>query len=68
MMPDETRTEWQKFLSAVKNMRRAQKEYFRTRSWNKLSESKELEKSVDEMVKRIDADVRTEDPQLALWG
>ncbi len=38
----------QEFRKLVADMRHAQKEYFRTRSGNALSESKKLEKKVDE--------------------
>lgn len=38
------------FYSLVKEMRKAQKEYFRTRSKDSLMKSKALEKQVDEVL------------------
>ena len=38
-------------ITAVKLMREAQKEYFRTRSHESLRKSKALEKRVDDMIK-----------------
>lgn len=38
------------FIEAVKKMRKAQNEYFRTRSGIALNEAKKLEKQVDEML------------------
>ena len=38
-------------ITAVKAMREAQKEYFRTRSHDSLRKSKALEKRVDDMIK-----------------
>ncbi len=37
-------------ITAVKAMREAQKEYFRTRSHDSLRKSKALEKRVDDMI------------------
>jgi hypothetical protein len=42
-----------KFATSVQQMRNAQKEYFRTRSGIALTDSKKLEKEVDDMVKTI---------------
>lgn len=41
------------FFDLVTRMRDKQKEYFRTRSASVLKESKELEKQVDEEIKRV---------------
>ena len=41
------------FLILVKDMREAQKEYFRTRSRDALVRSKSLEKQVDEEIIRV---------------
>ena len=38
------------FINIVKEMRKAQKEYFRTRSQASLTKSKELEKTVDKLL------------------
>ena len=38
------------FIEAVKKMKKAQNEYFRTRSGIALNEAKKLEKHVDEML------------------
>lgn len=38
------------FIDAVKRMRKAQSEYFRTKSGIALSEAKKLEKEVDKML------------------
>ncbi len=38
------------FVNAVKEMREAQKKYFRTRSQDALLKSKELEKIVDNLI------------------
>lgn len=42
------------FFNLVKAMRAAQKEYFSTRSQQALQQSKELEKRVDDCIKRGD--------------
>lgn len=42
----------EEFYLLVANMRNAQKEYFRTRSRDLLSKSKQLEKQVDDEIKR----------------
>lgn len=39
------------FLKTVKDMRDAQKEYFKTRSFSALEKSRHLEKRVDQMIK-----------------
>ncbi len=41
------------FFDAVARMREKQKEYFRTRTSAALSESKRLEKVVDDEIKRV---------------
>lgn len=41
------------FVLLVDKMRNKQKEYFKTRDYQALRESKELEKSVDEKIKEI---------------
>lgn len=41
------------FVLLVDRMRNKQKEYFKTRDYQALRESKELEKSVDEKIKEI---------------
>lgn len=40
-------------ITAVKAMREAQKEYFRTRSHESLKKSKALEKRVDDMIEEF---------------
>ena len=40
-------------ITAVKAMREAQKEYFRTRSHDSLRKSKALEKRVDDMIEEF---------------
>ncbi len=42
------------FFDAVARMREKQKEYFRTRTSASLSESKRLEKVVDDEIKRVE--------------
>lgn len=42
----------EEFYLLVANMRNSQKEYFRTRSRDLLSKSKQLEKQVDDEIKR----------------
>lgn len=42
----------EEFYLLVANMRNAQKEYFKTRSRDLLSKSMQLEKQVDEEIKR----------------
>ena len=42
------------FVAAVKEMRIAQKEYFRTRDKKSLQRSKSLEKMVDELLAKYD--------------
>lgn len=41
------------FFDVVSQMREAQKSYFRTRSKSSLEKSKELEKQVDDEIKRV---------------
>lgn len=42
------------FYNTVVKMRKAQRDYFRTRSQRSLSESKQLEKLVDAEIKRVE--------------
>lgn len=42
------------FYDTVVKMRKAQRDYFRTRSQRSLSESKQLEKLVDAEIKRVE--------------
>ena len=42
------------FYNAVVQMRKAQRDYFRTRSQRSLNESKYLEKLVDAEIKRVE--------------
>jgi len=42
--------EHKEFIELVKRMREAQKNYFRTRDYNYLSESKMLERQVDKLI------------------
>lgn len=41
------------FFDKVSRMRAAQKEYFRTRSGRALSDSKRLEKEIDDEIERV---------------
>lgn len=41
------------FFNKVCRMRKAQKEYFRTRSGRALSDSKRLEKEIDDEIERV---------------
>lgn len=41
------------FFYKVSRMRKAQKEYFRTRSGRALSDSKRLEKEIDDEIERV---------------
>lgn len=41
------------FFDTVAKMREAQKSYFRTRSKSSLEKSKELEKKVDDEIRRV---------------
>lgn len=41
------------FFDKVSRMRKAQKEYFRTRSGRALSDSKRLEKDIDDEIERV---------------
>jgi hypothetical protein len=45
-------TTMKEFIELVREMRNAQKEYFKTRSRDLLSKSKQLEKQVDDEIKR----------------
>ena len=42
------------FIESVKALRKAQKEYFRTRSTASLTKAKRLEREVDDMLAQID--------------
>lgn len=42
------------FYNTVAKMRKAQRDYFRTRSQRSLNESKQLEKLVDAEIKRVE--------------
>lgn len=42
------------FFDKVSRMRKAQKEYFRTRSGRALSDSKRLEKVIDDEIERVE--------------
>ena len=42
------------FFDKVSRMRKAQKEYFRTRSGRALSDSKRLEKEIDDEIERVE--------------
>ena len=42
------------FFDKVSRMRKAQKEYFRTRSSRALSDSKRLEKEIDDEIERVE--------------
>lgn len=42
------------FLNLVRNMRNKQKEYFRTRDYNVMLESKQAEGLVDKYIKQFD--------------
>lgn len=53
------------FFDLVARMRDKQKEYFRTRSGSVLKESKQLEKQVDEEIKRVKDIIRDkQEPKL----
>lgn len=41
------------FFDKVSRMRKAQKEYFRTRSGRALADSKRLEKEIDDEIERV---------------
>lgn len=41
------------FFDNVSRMRKAQKEYFRTRSGRALTDSKRLEKEIDDEIERV---------------
>lgn len=55
------------FFDLVARMRDKQKEYFRTRSGSVLKESKQLEKQVDEEIRRVNGIIRErQEPKLDL--
>lgn len=51
------------FFDKVAQMRRMQKEYFKTRSSMALSKSKQLEKEIDEEIKRVEGILGRSEPQ-----
>lgn len=51
------------FFDKVAQMRRMQKEYFKTRSSMALSKSKLLEKEIDEEIKRVEGILGRSEPQ-----
>jgi len=48
-----TAMEYKEFVELVKKMREAQKNYFRTRDYNYLSESKKIERQVFNKIIRL---------------
>lgn len=48
------------FYDTVVKMRKAQKDYFRTRLTRHLHESKEYEQMVDDEIKRVEAKIKEE--------
>lgn len=48
------------FYNLVVKMRKAQKDYFRTRLTRHLHESKEYEQMVDDEIKRVEAKIKEE--------
>lgn len=51
------------FFDKVAQMRRMQKEYFKTRSSMALSKSKQLEKEIDDEIKRVEGILGASQPQ-----
>ena len=49
------------FMQLVREMRKAQKEYFKTRDRNVLAKSKQLEKRVDDKIKKEEALVENQE-------
>lgn len=52
------------FFDKVAQMRRMQKEYFKTRSSMALSRSKQLEKEIDDEIKRVEGILGASQPQI----
>lgn len=52
------------FFDKVAQMRRMQKEYFKTRSSMALSKSKQLEKEIDDEIKRVEGILGASQPQI----
>ena len=48
------------FVNLVRTMRNSQKEYFKTRDWNVLHDSKENEKLVDKAIEKYDEEFAKE--------
>lgn len=51
------------FFDKVAQMRRMQKEYFKTRSSMSLSRSKQLEKEIDDEIKRVEGILGASQPK-----
>lgn len=49
------------FMQLVREMRKAQKDYFKTRDRNVLAKSKQLEKRVDDEIKKEEALVENQE-------
>lgn len=47
------------FYETVKELRKAQKEYFSTRNPNALSRSREIERVIDEEIERVEKVLKT---------
>jgi hypothetical protein len=52
------------FFYKVAQMRRMQKEYFKTRSSKVVSRCKQLEKEIDDEIKRVEGILGTSQPQI----
>lgn len=52
------------FFYKVAQMRRMQKEYFKTRSSMAISKSKQLEKEIDDEIKRVEGIFGASQPQI----
>lgn len=52
------------FFNLVRSMREAQKEYFSTRAHSALVKSKELERKVDDYIRRGDSYLAQQQPSL----
>jgi len=53
-MENKTLQELIKFFYTVKRMRKAQKDYFKTRHYSHLDKAKRLEREVDKILKELD--------------
>ena len=51
------------FVNLVRTMRNSQKEYFKTKDWNVLHDSKENEKLVDKAIEKYDEEFAKEEEQ-----